>query len=51
MKWVRTVLTGIVKDGKLMTWDISPSARKSDVIVCDPISTQANATTSNKQAK
>jgi len=45
------VLTGTVKDGKLVTWDIVPAARKSDVIVCTPASMQANAATSNKQAK
>ena len=31
------VLTGTVKEGKLVTWDISPSARKRDVVVCSPV--------------
>ena len=30
------VLTGTVKDGKLVTWDITPAARKADVVVCVP---------------
>ena len=30
------VLTGTVKDGNLVTWDISPAARKRDVVVCSP---------------
>ena len=28
------VLTGTVKDGKLVTWDITPAERKVDVVVC-----------------
>ena len=31
-----TVLTGQVKDGKLVRWDICPKSRKLDVTVCDP---------------
>jgi hypothetical protein len=31
-----TVLTGTVKDGKLLTWDCTPAARKADVVVCQP---------------
>lgn len=45
------VLTGTVKDGKLVTWDITPAARKADVVVCEPVSLQANAAASNKKAK
>jgi hypothetical protein len=30
----RTVITGTVKAGKLTTWDIQPSSRKKDVVVC-----------------
>jgi len=30
------VLTGTVKDGKLVTWDITPKARKAGVVVCGP---------------
>ena len=30
------VLTGTVKDGKLVTWDIKPKTRKADVVVCGP---------------
>ena len=29
------VLIGVVKDGKLVTWDITPAARKGDVVVCN----------------
>ena len=32
----RTVLTGTVKNGKLVRWDIQPSARKRDVVICPP---------------
>jgi len=32
----RTVIRGTVKDGKLTTWDIEPSSRKNDVVVCRP---------------
>lgn len=32
----RTVLTGTVKDGKLVAWDIQPASRKKDVVVCPP---------------
>jgi len=38
------VLTGIVKDGKLQKWDISPSARRADVVVCDPVSIKIEQT-------
>jgi len=31
------MLTGTVKDGKLEKWDISPAARKADVVVCAPV--------------
>ena len=34
------VLTGTVKDGKLEKWDISPAARKADVVVCGPAKAQ-----------
>ena len=27
-------ITGIVKDGKLLRWEITPETRKNDVIVC-----------------
>ncbi|MEI6352075.1 MAG: hypothetical protein WCP06_13335 [Verrucomicrobiota bacterium] len=30
------VLTGTVKDGKLEKWNITPTARKTDVVVCEP---------------
>ena len=29
-------LTGTVKDGKLLIWDIQPAARKINVVVCQP---------------
>jgi len=29
-----TALTGTVKDGKLLRWDINPPTRKKDVVVC-----------------
>ena len=29
------VLTGIVKEGKLVTWDVTPARRKVDVVVCN----------------
>ncbi len=45
------VLTGTVKDGKLVTWNITPVARKADVVVCAPASTQSGAVSSNKQPK
>ena len=32
----RTVLRGTVKDGNLTTWDIQPSSRRNDVVVCRP---------------
>jgi hypothetical protein len=32
----RTVLTGSVKDGRLVAWDIQPASRKKDVTVCQP---------------
>jgi len=37
------VLTGTVKDGKLLAWDIQPAARKKDVVVCDPQIAPASA--------
>ncbi len=37
------VLTGTVKDGKLLAWDIVPADRKSDVVVCQPQATAASA--------
>ncbi len=37
---IGTVLTGVVKDGKLLTWDITPAARKANVVVCDSYSTR-----------
>ena len=30
------VLTGIVKEGTLLRWDVNPPARKTDVVVCRP---------------
>ena len=30
------VISGTVKDGKLIRWDIAPSTRKSEVVVCQP---------------
>jgi hypothetical protein len=30
----RTVVTGTVKDGRLIAWDIQPASRKKDVVVC-----------------
>ncbi len=39
------VLTGTVKDGKLVTWDIKPKARKADVVVCGPAPAQAGEVT------
>lgn len=32
----QTTLAGTVKDGKLLTWDIQPAARRADVVVCQP---------------
>jgi alpha-L-fucosidase 2 len=32
----RTVISGTVKDGKLVSWDIQPASRKHDVTVCQP---------------
>jgi hypothetical protein len=32
----RTVLRGTVKDGKLTAWEIEPSSRRTDVILCQP---------------
>jgi len=37
------VLTGTVKDGKLATWDITPAARKPDVVVCEPANQKVEA--------
>ena len=37
----RTVLTGTVKNGNLVRWDIQPSARKRDVVICPPTAGQA----------
>lgn len=31
-----SVITGTVKDGKLLKWEISPESRKNDVVVCQP---------------
>ncbi len=31
-----TVLTGTVKDGKLLNWECAPAARSADVVVCGP---------------
>jgi len=28
------VITGAVENGKLTAWDIQPSSRKTDIIVC-----------------
>ena len=30
------VITGMVKDGKLQTWDITPSERRKDVVISQP---------------
>lgn len=35
------VLTGVVKDGKLLRWDLNPSTRKMEVVVCQPQSRPA----------
>ncbi|MEI8235106.1 MAG: DUF5703 domain-containing protein [Verrucomicrobiota bacterium] len=43
-----TVLTGTVKDGKLVAWDITPTARKADVVVCGPAKSQTAATPGSK---
>jgi len=32
----RTVVTGAVKDGKVVFWDVQPRARRSEVVVCQP---------------
>jgi hypothetical protein len=32
----RTVISGTVKDGKLVSWEIQPASRKKDVTVCQP---------------
>jgi len=32
----RTVISGTVKEGTLVKWDIQPSSRKKDVMVCQP---------------
>jgi len=32
------VLTGTVKECKLVTWNIAPASRKADVVVCEPVS-------------
>jgi len=39
-----TVLTGVVKDGKLVAWDITPQTRKTDVVLCEPVSIGAEST-------
>jgi len=36
-----TVLSGVVKDGELLRWDISPPARKAHVVLCQPQSRPA----------
>ncbi|MCY2990174.1 MAG: DUF5703 domain-containing protein [Planctomycetota bacterium] len=38
-----TVLTGTVKDGKLLHWECAPAARLADVVVCGPAPTQGSA--------
>ena len=30
------VVTGTVKNGKLIVWDIQPSSRRKDVVICEP---------------
>jgi alpha-L-fucosidase 2 len=30
------VVTGTVKNGKLIAWDIQPSSRRKDVVICEP---------------
>jgi hypothetical protein len=32
----RTTITGTVKEGKLVAWDIQPAARKKQVVICQP---------------
>jgi hypothetical protein len=32
---LKTVVTGTVKDGKLVAWDVTPAERKRDVILCN----------------
>jgi hypothetical protein len=32
----RTVVSGTVKDGKLIAWDVQPAEQKRDVLVCAP---------------
>jgi len=31
-----TIITGTVKDGKLLRWDITPATRKEDVVIYKP---------------
>jgi hypothetical protein len=31
-----TVISGQVKDGRLVSWDIEPASRKKDVVVYEP---------------
>jgi hypothetical protein len=38
-----TVLAGTVKDGKLVTWNFLPVARKANVVVCGPAPTRGSA--------
>ena len=38
-----TVLTGTVKDGKLLNWECAPAARSADVVVCGPAPAQGSA--------
>jgi alpha-L-fucosidase 2 len=32
----KTIITGTVKDGKLLAWDVQPRARSNNVVVCQP---------------
>ena len=45
-----TVLTGTVKDGKLVTWDCTPAARKADVVVGSPV-IMASKTTRQREPR
>lgn len=36
-----TVVSGTVTDGKLVAWDITPAARKADVVISKPVEIQA----------
>ena len=37
-----TVLTGTIKDGKLLKWECMPAARTADVVVCGPAPGRGN---------